>query len=78
MAVEMCEIEVWVKINDQGEYEVGTNDEEAKDRFEETIGDDGLKGTRFVKLTVKVPLPKPIEIVGEVTMSEEAGELKAA
>ncbi len=78
MAAQMIEIEVWVKVNENGEYEVGTSGDEAKDRFEENIGDDGTQGMRFVKLTVKVPLPVTIEISGEVETAEEPGELKVA
>lgn len=76
-AVEMCEIEVWVVIDEDGDYACDVERDDAETRFDENIGFSNEKATRRVKITVKVPLPKPIEVAGSVVVSEDAGELKA-
>jgi hypothetical protein len=64
------QIEVWVKVDQDGDYEVGTGSEDAAARFTENIGDDLERGTRMVKLAITVPLPSPIEITAEVPDAE--------
>lgn len=78
MAVEMCEIEIWVVVDEDGDYACDAERDDAETRFEESIGFSNEKATRRVCIKVKVPLPKAIEITGEVQVSEEVGELKAA
>lgn len=76
MATEYTTVEVRVRVNDAGDYEVGTTLADSGERFEEHIGSDAETGYRVVKVSVKVPLPKPAELAGEVGC-KEAGELKA-
>ena len=78
MATEYTTVELFVKVNESGEYDCGSTAEEAGERFEENIGTDNETGYRLVKLTVKVPLPKPLELTGEVTVDESESELKVA
>ncbi len=75
MAVTMCEIEVWVVIDEDGDYAVGKDRESAAESFESDIGFNNENGTRRVKLTVSVPLPEAIELTGTVATVEEPGEL---
>lgn len=77
MATEFVELEIWVVVDENGDYAAGTNREEAEASFDNDIGCDQSTASRRIKLTVKVPLPKPIEITGEVNVNEEPGELKA-
>ena len=64
---EMIEIDVWVLVNDQGEYEVGCNDEECQERFGDADFTAGAPN-RMVSLTMKVP--KPVPQVVTVTVPE--------
>lgn len=78
MAAEMLEVEVWVLVNSEGEWVAHEDAGQLADAYGERIGElADAEGTRRVKLTVKIPLPKPIEIRGEVQVSEEPGELQA-
>lgn len=77
MAVQMHEIEIWVKIDEDGDYDVGRDRDTAEGRYEESVTEGYQGGVRLVKITLQVPLPKPLEVSGEVVVSEECGELKA-
>ena len=58
----MMEVEVWLVVNDAEESEVYTSEEDAAEHE--------LSGVvRTLKITVKVPVPKPVEVV--VTVPEE-------
>lgn len=78
MATTYTTIEIWVLIDEQGDYAVGNDAETASQRFTDDVGDDLALGRRMVKLTVKVPLPTTIELTGEVEIEEEVSELKTA
>lgn len=78
MATEFKEIEVWVLVDSNGDYVAHEDSGELADAYTDRVGElSAVDGTRLVKFTVKVPLPKPIEIRGEVAVSEEPGELQA-
>lgn len=78
MKTEYAEIEVWVIVNESGEYDVGTDCDNAAERYAENIGGEtGAVGIRQVRVTLKVPLPKVIELNAEVT-AEETAEIKVA
>lgn len=76
MATEYVTVEVWVKLNEAGDYDCGCDPEQAGERFEDSIGHEQDQGYRMVKLTVKVPLPKAIELTGEVAVEESEAGLK--
>lgn len=78
MAADFMAIEVWVKIDEDGEYDVGRDRDEAQERYGENISEDFAGGVRLVKITLRVPLPKPTELTGEVAADLPAGELKVA
>ncbi len=75
----MQEIEVWVMVNDQGEFVAHEDGDELAAEYAERVGDaTEAAGIRRVRLTVKVPLPEPIELRGEVTAEPEPGALRVA
>ncbi len=79
MATQHAEIEVWVLVDSDGDYETATTEETARERFEENVGNlNERAGSRLVKLTVKVPLPTVIELAGEVMCEESETALKVA
>lgn len=63
-------VEVWVKVDQDGDYEVGTTSEETATRFTEIVGDDTERGVRMVKLMVTIPLPECIEVAVDVPDTE--------
>lgn len=79
MATTYKTVEVWVLIDEDGDYEVGASAEEAATRYADTVAQpDGERGMRRVKLAVRVPLPTPIELSGEVACEEAGAGLTAA
>jgi hypothetical protein len=72
--MELLEVEVWVKVDEDGDYEVGCDEEECSDRYRERV--DNACGSRMVKMTVKVPAPRPIAVTVEIEDDETDEERK--
>lgn len=73
------EIEVWVMVNDQGEYVAHGDADKLAGLYAEEVGEIAeAGGIRRIRLAVKVPLPEPIELTGEAAAEPEPGELRAA
>ena len=62
----MQEIEVWVKVDEQGSWEVGTDADNCAERFTENVGDEASYATRLVLVKLRIPLPKVIEVSAEI------------
>lgn len=67
----MLEVEVWVRVNEQGEYEVGTTCEECSSRYRDSGSDTDLPD-RLVCVTLKLPAPQAVQVTA--TLSEETSE----
>jgi hypothetical protein len=63
-------IEVWIAIDGDGDYEVGCDDDDAVDRYNDNIG--GTRSMRLVKLNVTMRPPEVTE--ASVTVPDEAGQ----
>ncbi|VTS03788.1 unnamed protein product [Gemmata massiliana] len=70
MSAELIEVEVWVLVDENGDYEVS---KDAGDLQAES----GL-ASRMVKIKVNVPTPQAVELVGTVEAEPAVGELKVA
>lgn len=67
-------VQVWVVLDERGDYECGADLDVARDRYEESAGGDVADlGIRHVKLVVKVPLPETIKLVGTAGDAGDAG-----
>lgn len=77
MATELVECEVWVMVGEDGQYTCHTDPDLLRERFDEECAEAGLV-TRVVKLTVKVPAPKPVELVATVAEEPATGEVVTA
>lgn len=68
----MVKLDVWVVVDENEAYDVGTNEDEAADRYakEVSTSTSGEVGIRRVKITVTVPVPAPIELAATVTTDE--------
>ncbi len=65
-------LEMWMLVDAAGDYAVGKDEDEAKERYVETIQpveDSG--GFRMVKVFVRVTLPAVIELEAEAEPEEE-------
>ena len=62
-------IEVWIAMNESGEYEVGPDEDVAIERFDESIGGSMR---RLVRLKVVMAPPDVTEV--NVTVPDEAGQ----
>lgn len=60
----MKTIEVWVCVDEDGDYTVGEDQSVALDRYTENINGDG--GRRFIKLSLTVAPPARIQLSGTV------------
>ncbi len=65
----MHEIEVWVLVDQDGDYEVAKGADNAEERFKEEIG-DCLAGSRMVKVTLTVEVPEPLTISAVIPARE--------
>lgn len=52
-------VEIWICLDSDGEYSLGTTDEEALDNYRTTIGDT-TGPVSLVQLIADCPLPRPI------------------
>lgn len=68
-------VECWIAINSDGDYEVGTYDEEAIERFESNI-QSSTAGIRLVRLTASITLPEYVEV--DVDVPDDAGTIVEA
>ena len=71
-------VEVWILVDENGDYVCCVNRDELKNKHDEDVGglDDGL-ATRIVKVSLAVPTPKPVELSATVAEEPAAGELVA-
>lgn len=79
MATEYVTVEVWVMVDEVGQYVAHEDEGALPETWTDRIGNlEDCEGVRRVKLTVKVPLPTVIELSGEVTADESAAGLAVA
>jgi hypothetical protein len=72
-------VEVWVLVDGDGDYVIAKDRESLAEKYEEeftTLNSEVT--TRFIKLTVQVPTPKPVELSAVVAEELATGGLKAA
>jgi hypothetical protein len=65
----MTSIEVWIAMNEDGDYEVAKDEDDVVDLWNENVG--GLS-RRLVKL--RVTMSAPVVTEADVNVSEEAGQ----
>jgi len=76
MATTYATVEVVVIVDSNGDIGVGRDEADAVEDYEadiQAVSDAG--GTRRVVIRVKVPLPTPIELTGEVVADESGTAL---
>lgn len=71
------QVEVWVLIDSDGDYEIGKDAADAASNFDNNIGTDPERPTRLVKVLLTVPLPAVCVLSGTVP-AEGEGQLAAS
>lgn len=61
--VELVEVVAWVLVDEHGNWVVDADPDHVGERWEEEIGERcSSDATRLVKVTVKVPKPRAVEV----------------
>ena len=58
---QTCEVEVFVVVDENGDYAVAKDADELGTAYDNDIGGDTGLARRVLKLTVSVPLPQTVE-----------------
>ncbi len=66
-----AEIEIYAVVDRDGDYEVGKDEDEALERYGDNIGAYASRHT--IKMSLTVPLPKPIEVSATLPEKEDGG-----
>lgn len=75
--VKYTEVEVYILVDNEGQWVAHEDESELGNRWDESIG--GMPaGLRTVKVVVKVPLPEMLEARGEVAAVDESAAVVSA
>jgi hypothetical protein len=77
-AHDTVEIELVVMVDEDGQWEVGRDTDDLLERWNDNIGEIGPGASRFVRVKLKVPAPRAVELEAEVPAEPAGGELKVA
>ncbi len=69
MSANMITVEVFVKVDAEGNYEVATEAERCAEAWAENYTDDGTP-SRMIRVVLNVPAPRMVEV--EATVPEES------
>lgn len=77
--MQATQVEVWVLVDEDGNYVACEDAGDIHVRYDEVVGGDrDMLSMRRIKVTLTVPLPKPVELVGTVPAEPDGGELNVA
>jgi len=68
----MLEIEIWVRVNADGDYRTGEDAGTAAERFRDDVGDDDHSPTRTIRVVLQVPKPCVPTLTGIVPAEGDA------
>ncbi len=69
----MNEIEIWVVVDENGDYAISKDRDDLHDAYESDINGNTDLARRVIRVRLNMPLPKPLEISGTVPSESEAG-----
>lgn len=72
---EVVDVEAFIIIDADGHYEVASDLQKLQDLYVENLNENEVTATRLIKVTLKVPVPKVVELVAEVEEEAALGEL---
>lgn len=70
ITMEWNEIEVFVMVDENGDYVTTTDESELTEKWEEVIGNQCI-GSRVLKITLKVEKPRTVELTADVPLPAE-------
>lgn len=70
----MHDVEVWLMVDDDGDYVVAVDESTLGERWADEIG--GFCGARVVKIALKVEVPTPTVVSATVPYTGQATEVK--
>ena len=76
--MEMCQVEVWVVVDENGDYSAGASEEQASENYESEIGGGDTYSKRRIKIKLSVPKPRPLELSATVPDESHEGTLVVA
>lgn len=71
--MNMLAVEVWMLVDEDGQYVVGEDKGTCAERFAENY-EFGEQSTRWVRVTINVPAPKPAECMVTIKPEVETAE----
>lgn len=71
----MLTLDVWVMVDENGDYVVSREQDELNKSFANEHGDTEL-ATRHIKLTVSVPAPRPVKLATDVPAEPAGGSVR--
>lgn len=71
MDEQYVDVEVWVMVDEAGDYVVRGDEDDAREAFEDTIGCSGA--VRKVKAVLRIKKPVTVEV--KATVPDERGEV---
>lgn len=75
--METTTVEVWVLVDEDGNYVASHDVDRLCEEYDDVIGGDrDSTSFRRIKVTLTVPLPKPVELTGVVPAEPVGGELR--
>lgn len=72
--MDLVTIEAWLIVDEDGDFAVGVDREDAAGRYVELFGENGT-AKRLVRIGLKVPRPRPA-VVNAILPDEPAAELE--
>jgi len=66
----MCNLETWYVVDEEGEYGVGRSRDVAEMNYQDNVQEEIPANCRVFKLTVRVPVPRPI--VATLTVRDDS------
>jgi hypothetical protein len=78
MANDMLQVEVWVMVDEGGDYAVGVDETTACDSYDQDIGGGTDVAKRMVKVVLSIPKPATITLTGTVPAQPSNGTLSVS
>ena len=68
---EYMEVKIVLMVDEDGDYVVGQDEDEARELYDKEIGSD--RARHFIHLSIRVPLPRAIQVSGTLPKQDDGG-----
>ncbi|MEJ2117873.1 MAG: hypothetical protein P8Y36_08225 [Alphaproteobacteria bacterium] len=66
---QYVEVNFILMVDEDGDYEIGQDEDEARERFDAEVGSD--RARHLIHLSIRVPMPQPIKVSGALPRRED-------